>query len=493
MPQQQNQSLSSDPLVYTPVKGVYDEAYQNNSQLPEHWQSLLSGFGALGKDNLNKRQTKTQRILRDDGATYKAYDESKERDWGLDPIPLLLDNDTWQSIEQGLLQRTGVFDLLLKDIYGSQELIRQGVFPPEAIFAHSGFLRPCFGLSAIAEHGLLLHATDMIRTPDNGICVIGDRTQSPSGAGYALENRTVMSRVFPSLFREAQVKRLAMFFQTIRHKLNQISPNSQLPNIVVLTPGSTSESYFEHAYLANYLGYSLVQGRDLTVRNGKVWTKSLGGLTRVDVILRRVDDFYCDPAELKSDSYLGVPGLLGVMRAKKVVIANPLGSGILENPVLLKYIDNISQFFTGRTLSLATAKTFWAYDKDDLAFILDNIQKLVIKPTFKKTGVCSVLGHTLNDQQADELRQTILQQPLKYIAQEFIQPSYCPSWDNNQFTSRPTVLRSFSVAGDSTFNVMPGGLTRIGKNVDHHIISNQVSALSKDTWVLAVEVEPQIY
>jgi uncharacterized circularly permuted ATP-grasp superfamily protein len=211
----------------------------------------------------------------------------------------------------------------------------------------------------------------MIRTADNRVCVIGDRSQSPSGAGYALENRTVMTRVFPSLFRETQVCRLAAFFQTIRHKLNQLSPNHELPNIVVLTPGSRSESYFEHAYLANYLGYSLVQGRDLTVRNGRVWTKSLGGLTRVDVILRRIDDFFCDPAELKSDSYLGVPGLLEVVRSKKVAIANPIGSGVLESPVFLKYIDDISCFFTGKALSLPTAKTYWAYEPQDLAFILD--------------------------------------------------------------------------------------------------------------------------
>ncbi|MFT5421577.1 MAG: putative circularly permuted ATP-grasp superfamily protein [Candidatus Endobugula sp.] len=496
MPQRQNQSSGNKPpiarSIYMPINGSYDEACQQSGQLSQHWQSLLESLNSLGVDNLNKRQSKTQRILRDDGATYKAYDESQEHTWGLDPIPFLLDNNTWQPIEEGLLQRTALFDLLLKDIYGPQQLLRQGVIPPETIFANSGFLRPCFGSGAIAEHGLLLHASDMIRTADNRVCVIGDRSQSPSGAGYALENRTVMTRVFPSLFRDTQVCRLAAFFQTIRHKLNQLSPNHELPNIVVLTPGSRSESYFEHAYLANYLGYSLVQGRDLTVRNGRVWTKSLGGLTRVDVILRRVDDFFCDPAELKSDSYLGVPGLLEVVRSKKVAIANPIGSGVLESPVFLKYIDDISRFFTGKALSLPTAKTYWAYDPEDLAFIVDNIPQLVIKPAFKNWNAASISGNSLSANEIDELREKIQLSPLKYVAQEFISPSHAPSWQQNNFIPRPVVLRSFAAAGEAAYHVMPGGLTYTSNTANTHVINHQMSGLSKDTWVLTTEPEKHV-
>ncbi|ODS23815.1 hypothetical protein AB835_06895 [Candidatus Endobugula sertula] len=477
--------------IYTLYKEGYDEVYQVEGQLTGYWEGLLQNLSSLGIENLSQRYNKAQRILRNDGVTYKPYDESKNRSWKLDPVPLVLDSQTWESIESGLLQRAELFDVLLKDIYGRQELIRQGVIPPEAVFSNPGFLRPCFGSVAIAEQGLLLCAVDMLRTPDHHVTIIGDRTQSPSGAGNALENRTVINRVFPSLFRDTQVRRLTVFFQSMRHRLNQLSPTGELPNIVVLTPGSRSESYFEHAYLANYLGYSLVQGRDLTVRNGRVWTKSLGGLTRVDVILRRVDDFFCDPAELKSDSYLGVPGLLEVVRSKKVAVANPIGSAALESAVYLKYIDNISQFFTGKTLSLPTAKTYWAYDKQDMEFILDNIHRLVIKPSFKSRDTYSVLGHRLKSKQLDELRKKILANPLRIVAQEFITPGFSPTWEDNQLVPRPSVLRSFAVVGDSFYTVMPGGLTCTGQSDDASIINHHIAGLSKDTWVLTEEPEQQ--
>lgn len=507
------QSQSNTPIInpsfrdgYYSVDGTNDEALKQDGSIREHWAYLLDGLKQLGTKNLDQRQLKMQRILRDDGATYKPYTE-QERTWELDPVPFLLDSQTWQGIEPGLTQRSALFDKLLKDIYGKQELVSQGVIPPEALFANPGFLRPCFGMDAFKEQGLVLHAVDMVRTLDNQVCIIGDRTQSPSGAGYALENRTVMTRVFPNIFRDNQVRRLAFFFQSMRYKLNSLSPTGELPNIVVLTPGSRSESYFEHAYLANYLGYSLVQGRDLVVRNGSVWTKSLGGLSRVDVILRRVDDYFCDPAELKSDSYLGVPGLLESVRAGKVVVANPLGSGVLESPVFLKYLPAISEALTGEQLLLPSAKTYWAFDKYDQQYILDNLEHLIIKPISKHHGQRSVIGSDCNLEQLASLRKKIQEHPLKYSAQEYYKPSFAPSWQNKEFVSRPTILRSFIAATENktpenikslaetnakSYTVMPGGLTRMGRNSDDKIITNQLSALSKDTWILSLEQENQI-
>ncbi|MFT6386937.1 MAG: putative circularly permuted ATP-grasp superfamily protein [Cellvibrionaceae bacterium] len=508
LPPKQSQSSSSVSSLelaegYRAITGTYDEALGQTGQIKEHWAYLLNSLSSLGTENLTQRQVKTQRILRDDGATYKPYTD-QERTWELDPVPLLLDSHTWQGIEAGLVQRTTLFDKLLKDIYGKQDLVLQGVIPPEAIFANPGFLRPCFGIEPPSEQALILHAVDMVRTPDNQVCIIGDRTQSPSGAGYALENRTVMTRVFPNLFRDSQVRRLAVFFQSLRYKLNSLATNGEPPNIVVLTPGSRSESYFEHAYLANYLGYSLVQGRDLVVRNGYVWTKSLNGLSRVDVILRRVDDYFCDPAELKSDSYLGVPGLLESVRAGKVVVTNPLGSGVLESPVFLKYLPAISQALTGEDLSLRSAKTYWAYDPLDCEYMLDNIGKLIIKPVFKKQHQNSVLGYECSEEQLNNLRHKIKQNPLKFVGQEYVRPSYAPSWKDKKFISRPTVLRSFVVAKEGAatekissqsqsaqYSVMPGGLTRMGRSPEDKIITNKLSALSKDTWILSPE--PQRY
>jgi uncharacterized circularly permuted ATP-grasp superfamily protein/uncharacterized alpha-E superfamily protein len=489
--QAQSQKSSAFSFDYQSLEGVYDEAMTPSGQVNEHWSYLLSALQKLGPENLSQREIKTQRILRDDGATYKPYTD-QERTWQVDSVPLLLNSDNWQQIEAGLLERTQLFNLLLKDIYGKQELIHQGVIPPETVFAHPGFLRPCFGIEHPTEHALILHAVDMLRTADNQVCVIGDRTQSPSGAGYALENRTVMTRVFPELFRDSQVRRLAMFFQALRHKLNSLAPEGELPNIVVLTPGSRSESYFEHAYLANYLGYSLVQGRDLTVRNGYVWTKSLSGLSRVDVILRRIDDFFCDPAELKSDSYLGVPGLLEVVRAGRVAVANPLGSGILENPVFLKYLPAISQALTGNNLQLPSVATWWAFDALDREYINDNLSSLIIKPVFKRSGQYSIVAGDLSAEELDKLRKQIADAPLKYVAQEIVRPSYAPCWQEQAFIPRPTVLRSFIVAGESQYQVMPGGLTRFGKAQDDRLITNQLSALSKDTWILSKTPEKYV-
>lgn len=476
---------------YQPFDNAYDEALGPFGGIRDHWRFVLDNLNALDTESLEDRQSKTQRILRDDGATYKSYTE-RERTWQLDTVPLVIDGDQWASVEAGILQRSELFNCLFNDIYGPQELIRNGVIPPEVIFSHPSFLRPCFGIKTPSKHALILHGIDMVRGANGRICVIGDRTQAPTGAGYALENRTVMTRVFPSLFRQAQVKHLAAFFQILRNKLNSLSIDDKLPNIVVLTPGSSSESYFEHAYLANYLGYSLVQGRDLTVRNGQVWMKSLSGLSRVDVIFRRVDDFYCDPAELKSDSYLGVPGLLEVIRAGKVVLANPLGSGILENPVFLKYLPAISEALLGEKLLLPSVKTWWANDPEDLSYIVDNLSKLIIKPVYRQKNQQSILGSQLNETELDNLREAICQRPLMYVAQEYITPSRSPSWQQQKFSARPTVLRSFTVAGDNHYSVMPGGLTRIGKTVDDKLVSGQSLALSKDTWVLGKEAQRHI-
>jgi len=307
-------SDQADRLTYFRQAGLTDEVHDQSGQVRSHWRYLLDSLQQLGCENMQERQLKAERILRDDGASYTlASDSLSSRTWALDPVPLLLDSEEWSRIESGLSERAELLNLLLKDIYGPRELVRCGILPPELIFGHPGFLRPCQGIQLPGEHQLILHSADMVRRADGSMVVIGDRTQTPSGAGYALENRIVMRRVFPSLFRESHVHRLALFFNTLRHRLNRLSPTGNLsgggdlPTVVILTPGAYSETYFEHALLANVLGFPLVQGGDLTVRNGYVWMKSVDGLTRVDVILRRVDDNFCDPVELKSDSRLGCP------------------------------------------------------------------------------------------------------------------------------------------------------------------------------------------
>ncbi|PUA29376.1 MAG: hypothetical protein B0W54_01940 [Cellvibrio sp. 79] len=476
----------------SPQQGV-DEAYDAEGKIRPYWRYLLHSLEALGQDTIEQRQKKARRILRDDGATYKIYDEpDANQSWQLNPIPLLINSDEWNQIETGLIERAELFNVLLQDIYGERKLIRQGVIPPELLFSHQGFLRPCHGVKLPGTHQLILHGVDLVRAPDGHMRVMADRTQAPSGAGYALENRTVMNRVFPSLFRDSHVHRLSLFFARLRQRLHELNPNGGIARIVVLTPGTYNEAYFEHAYLANYLGFQLVQGSDLSVRNGYVWMKALDGLKRVDVILRRVDDVYCDPVELKGDSRLGVPGLLEVARMGRVAIANPLGSSVLENPALLRYLPAISRALFGRELQLPSVKSWWCGNPDDLDYVCANLKELIIKPTYRRPGLYEAYGADLDDTKLQAWQNRIRKNPYQFAAQEYVAGAHTPTWHQGKILPRASVLRTFAVASESSYAVMPGGLTRVNLDTGKKIISNQRGSVSKDTWVLASEPEKQI-
>lgn len=486
-------TTSQGAFTYPAPPTGADEAYDAEGRIRPYWRYLLHSLETLGQDTIEERQQKARRILRDDGATYKIYDEpDANQSWQLNPIPLLINSEEWNQIETGLIERAELFNLLLQDIYGERKLIRQGVIPPELLFSHQGFLRPCHRVKLPGTHQLILHGVDLVRAPDGQMRVMGDRTQAPSGAGYALENRTVMNRVFPSLFRDSHVHRLSLFFARLRQRLQELNPNGGIARIVVLTPGTYNEAYFEHAYLANYLGFQLVQGSDLSVRNGYVWMKALDGLKRVDVILRRVDDVYCDPVELKGDSRLGVPGLLEVARMGRVAIANPLGSSVLENPALLRYLPAISRALFGRELQLPSVKTWWCGNPDDLEYVCTHLKELLIKPTYRRPGLYEVYGADLDDTKLQAWQNRIRKNPFQFAAQEYVAGAQTPSWHQGKIVPRPAVLRTFAVASESSYAVMPGGLTRVNLDTDKKIISNQRGSVSKDTWVLASEPEKQI-
>ncbi len=469
---------------------AYDEARLADGSVRPHWQYLLGSLEKLGTEEFQRRRATLERILRDDGATYNDYAEGLvARPWALDPIPLLVHSQEWNEIESGLRERAELLNLVLRDLYGPRTLIKHGILPPELIFGHPGFLRECNGLLLPGETQLVQYAADMVRAPDGEMLVMSDRTQTPSGAGYALENRLVMSRIFPSLFRDSHVHRLSLYFNSLRLKLNALNPNGGVASVAVLTPGTYNETYFEHVFLANFLGYQLVQGSDLTVRDGYVWLKTLDGLSRIDVILRRIDDAFCDPVELRSDSRLGVPGLLEVMRAGNVAVVNPLGSGVLENRGLARYLPLAAEHFLGRELRLKSARTYWCGDPSDRQFVLENLRQLVIKSTFRRPGSGNLMGRTLSAPELENLRQAIIARPQGYVAQEHLQPSSAPVWKDGEQLSLPSILRGFAVAGESSYTIMPGGLTRVGTRAGEFEISNRLGSLSKDTWVLASEPE----
>lgn len=449
------------PLQYLchPQGIAFDEVYDGEMGVRPQWQPFLSHFCSSRAERLDQQQRLAQRILRNDGATYDLKnDPLSPAVWSLDIIPNTLDVAQWQTLEAGIKQRSELFNRMLQDIYGEQRLIKEGVIPPEIIFSHPDFLRQCAGIKTPGVKSLILHATDIVRDQNGHFLAIGDQTQAPAGLGFALENRTVISRVHSSLFRHSNVKRLSGFFHTLRHALTSLAAHkTDDPKIVLLTPGSSSRSYFEHTYLANYLGYPLVKGSDLTVRNGKVWLKSIGGLSPVDVILRRTDDDDCDQVELKADSLHGIPGLLEAARSGNVAIANPIGSVVLESPALMAFLPNICQYLLGEPLMLPNVSTYWCGDPAIQDFVENNISSLIIKPAYQRTQGMSVYGHKLDDEEKQAMLAKIRANPSGYVAQYYVPGSMVPVWSHGALESRPSLLKLFSVADGEDYMVMPEG------------------------------------
>lgn len=490
MLQTEKTSPGSVSQFYATQLEGYDEMYAGEGRLLPHWQPLLQEVDRLGRDGLELRRQEAQRLLSEHGVTYNVFDglRGSTRPWQLDPLPLFISDEEWRVIEAGLVQRAELLNLVLADLYGPQNLLKQRLLPPELIFAHAGFQRPCVGIPTPGGRPLVLCSTNLARGPDGRMWVLADRTQAPYGAGYALENRMVMTRIAPALFRDCQVKRLAGFFQPLRDRLSRMAPsNRDDPRIVVLTPGPYSPTYFEHAYLADYLGYALVQGDDLSVRDGKVWLKSLEGLHQVDVILRRLDDAYCDPLELRQDSRLGVTGLLQSARLGNVAIANPIGSAILENPALMAFLPGIAKYFFNEKLKLPSVATWWCGQKPECSFVLENLDRLVIKPIYRTTGYRALFGAQMTAAEKNDLRQRILRKPHMYIGQEMVSFSTAPSLVDGWVEPRNAILRSFVVDGENGYIAMPGGLTRIAPQSGELLVSNKAGGLSKDTWVLSRE------
>ncbi len=457
-----------------------------------HWHYLMRALGDMGSDELQHRREEAWRLIRENDVTYNIYGDpgGMGRPWKLDLVPFLIESEEWRTIEAGLMQRAEMLNLLLLDLYGPRNLVKKGLVPPELVFAHPGFLYPCFNMPMPGSRALTFYAADLVRDPKGQINVLSDRAQSPSGTGYALENRLVISRVLPSLFRDSHTHRLANFFRNTRHALNRLSPREgDEPNIVLMSPGPANEAYFEHAYLANYLGYTLVEGGDLTVRDNRVWLITLEGLRPVDVILRRMDDSYCDPVELRDDSFLGVPGLTNVARTGNVGISNPLGSGVLENPALISFLPRLSKYLLGEDLRLPSVPVWWCGNAAQREYVLANLHRMVIKPIHPDIGFRFKFASELSKAKLDELRQRIKARPHLYVGQEVMSMSTVPVLARDGLKPRHTVLRSFLVSDEHDYMVMPGGLTRVSSEDNKLVVSNQAGGISKDTWVLATEPE----
>lgn len=476
-------------LGYPLLRGRWDEMAEADGALRPHWETFIDALSSLPGQEMQSRWEAAQRIIRENGVTYNVYGDPKglDRPWRLDPVPLLIAPDEWKSIEQALIQRATLMNRILSDLYGPQDMLLEGMIPPALVYAHPNFLRPLRNVPVAGNIHLHLYAVDIARDHDGRWWVMEDRCEAPSGAGYALENRSIVSRSLSDLMRSLPVEPLGPFFQKFSDTLTGLTPrNRETPRAVLLTPGPYNETYFEHAYLVRQLGFTLVESEDLTVRDNRVYLKTLDGLQPVDVILRRTDGSFCDPVELRGDSALGVAGLVQAVRAGSVVMANALGSGVLEGGALAPFLPGLCRRLMGEDLAMPAVPTWWCGGDKECAHVLDNIDTLMIKPALPGgPRIPAQSGEHLSQGKKAELVAAIRRNPMDYVGQERLKFSAAPVWSQGEMTPRPVMLRVFLAAHEGSYIAMPGGLTRVAAERGAAVVSMQQGGGSKDTWVLA--------
>jgi uncharacterized circularly permuted ATP-grasp superfamily protein/uncharacterized alpha-E superfamily protein len=485
---------------------VFDEFAAPDGTARLGWDGLVRGLSDFAADDLLRAQREVARLLEDDGVTYtpgpastvsvadaepptaRASGLSEAQPWQLDPLPLIVDDREWSSLEAGMVQRAELLDAILADLYGARELLANRHLPVAAVLDHAEYLRPLVGIEALRTQGLFMIAVDLGRDADGTWRVISDRTQAPSGAGYAMQNRRVVSRVLPEVYHSAHLHRLTPFFQAMRAALVDVaSQQTEDPRVVVLSPGTHSETAFDQAFLATLLGFPLVEGPDLTVRDGRVWMRVLGRLEQVDVILRRVDSVWMDALELKAGSRLGVTGLVEAVRQGNVSVVNNLGSGILENPALLPFLPQLCERLLGQPLRLPSVDTWWCGEPAGLDHVLRNLDELVIRPTSRGQGR-SVRGSALSGAQRQRLVAKVTAAPHRFVGQQVLNLSVAPTSEATQLVQRNVVLRSFAVRHGRSYTAMLGGLARVSDDTDERrgvLVTAPGAGVAKDVWVVS--------
>jgi uncharacterized circularly permuted ATP-grasp superfamily protein/uncharacterized alpha-E superfamily protein len=473
---------------YARLPGIPDE-YIGETGPRAVWTRFFEAFGSLSPADIERRFGAADRHLKEAGVTYRAPGESADRHWPLAHLPLLIDEGDWQQLSSAIAQRAQLLELVLRDIYGEGKLVADGAIPAAAIAGSSEYLRPICGIRPPGGRYLNIYAADVGRGPDGRWWVLSDRTQAPSGAGYALENRLVLSRAFASLYKSMNVERVAPFFEAFRDGLRNSADRDE-PRIGLLTPGSFNETYFEHATLARYLGFLLVEGDDLAVSGDRIHIRTVAGLKRLDVLLRRVDSNFLDPLELDASSHLGVPGLIDVLRKDGVVIANMPGSGVLEARALLGFLPSLCRKLLGETLAMPHIATWWCGQKGPREEVLSRLDEVAIEgaygrgvPGFDSHG--PVLASALPKSERERLVAAITERGIDFVGQELVRLSTTPVWDQGRIVPRPFVLRVFAAATPKGWTVMPGGFCRIAEQLDARAVSMGDGARAADVWVVA--------
>lgn len=477
---------------YAAPAGVFDEMCDPDGRLRAPWQQFADLTSGLGMTEFSRRWQQARSILHENGIAFSAYGDPRNnaRPWEMDPWPLIIEAEQWQKLGEALDQRARLLNLILADLYGPQTLLARGLLPAEVVFAHPGFLRPFHGQTPPAGRFLHFYAADLGRSPDGKWWVLADRTEAPSGIGFALENRIVMSRMLPEIFRKCQVQRLAPYFIAMRDSLASLAPrHRENPRIALLSQGPDSPNFFEDAYIARYLGYVLVEGEDLAVRNNQVMLKTLSGLLPVDVLLRRPNSERCDALECPGTVSQGTAGMLQSARSGNVAVVNPLGTGLVESPIMMAFLPVLCRELLGEEPAIANVATWWCGDPQAREYVLSNLQRLNVRRAFRQRGAEFAATQQLSQRNHKQLAELIRQRPAEYVAQEQVERSTAPVWRDGKLVPAHIALRAFlvgeSASGEDHYTIMRSALARVSNLSTPLELSILAGEGSKDVWVVA--------
>lgn len=468
----------------------FDEVYTSLNVPKDHYKSIVERFNHLSISDFQRINNEVKTAFFNQGITFAVYSEdnkANERIFPFDLFPRIIANDEWMKLETGIIQRNKAINLFLLDIYHKKQILKDKVVPADLIFSSKSYLKEMVDFTP--EGGIYTHisGTDLIKHTDGEYYILEDNLRCPSGVSYVLSNRMALKKSLFELFNKLKAKTVYQYPEHLLEILKTVKPaNSDEPNIVVVTPGMYNSAYFEHSFLAQKMGVQLVEGRDLYVEKDFVYMKTIRGPQRVDVIYRRVDDEFIDPLCFRKDSMLGVPGLMNAYRAGNVTLANAPGTGVADDKAVYNYVPDIIKYYLGEEPILNNVKTYRCEREDDMKFVLENIDKLVVKPVDESGGYGITIGTTLTHAQIDEVKARIKATPRKYIAQPIMSLSVHPTFidETKEFEPRHIDLRTFSLMGKNTEYILKGGLTRVALKRGNLIVNSSQGGGSKDTWVL---------
>lgn len=464
----------------------YDELFVAKGQPRPEASILIEKINSLASGELERRQQAAQIAMMKLGATFNVYGDTqgRERIFPFDVIPRIVNAQEWEGIERGLKQRIHALNLFLSDIYGEQKIVKDGIIPAELIASATGFLKPCIGLNP--PHGIWCHitGTDLVRDKEGKWYVLEDNMRCPSGVSYVLENRRVMKSTFPQIFAQLGIQPVDDYPSHLLDTLLNLAPDHiSNPTVVVLTPGIYNSAYFEHSFLAQQMGIELVEGRDLVIADGYVQMRTTKGLQRVDVIYRRIDDDFIDPLAFRPDSLLGIPGLMDLYRHGRVALANALGTGVADDKVIYAYVPQIIRYYLNEDQILANVPTYVCWEEKQLDYVLNNLDKLVVKAANESGGYGMLVGPHATEEKRAEFAEKIKANPRNYIAQPTLCLSRVPTILEDNFEGCHVDLRPYILYGQDIY-VHPGGLTRVALKRGSLVVNSSQGGGSKDTWVL---------